>query len=79
MKKISLIVVVLIVLVIYFYPKPYTSSPGMVPRETYEEFSRAIPTCYGYSHLTNREATFADAPGKSLCFGWLAPKAGAVR
>lgn len=70
MKK-TLVVVIVIALVAVFWPKPFTSSPGHVTAEMYREFEATKPTCYGFEYLTNREATFADAPGRSLCFGWL--------
>lgn len=70
MKKIITVLVVLAA-AIYFFPKSYISSPGFVTQEISEEFNRTKPTCFGYSHLTNAEAMAADAPGKSLCFGWL--------
>lgn len=70
MKKIIILTVV-VLLVIFFYPKSYTSSPGFVTQETAEEFNRNAPKCVGYSHLTNAGEVAADAPGKSLCLGWL--------
>lgn len=71
MKKIIALIVALVV-VIFLYPKSYISSPGHVTAEMYAEFERTAPKCIGYSYLTNAEAMAADAPGKSLCFGWLA-------
>lgn len=62
--------VVLIVIAVLF-PKSYISSPGHVTADMYAEFERTAPKCFGYSYLTNAEAMAADAPGKSLCFGWL--------
>ena len=71
MKKI-LIALIVMAVVIFFYPKSYISSPGFVPREAAEEFARTAPKCIGFSYLTNAMEMAADAPGKSLCFGWLA-------
>ena len=70
MKKIIVVGVVLIVIAILF-PKSYISSPGHVTAEMYAEFERTAPKCIGFSYLTNAGAMAADAPGKSLCFGWL--------
>jgi hypothetical protein len=70
MKKL-LILIIVILLVVFLYPKPYTSSPGFVTAEARAEFDRTAPRCVGYSYLTNAMAMAADAPGKSLCFGWL--------
>jgi len=70
MKKIIYIIIVL-ALIGYFFPKAYTSSPGFVIQEAYQEFEASKPTCLGYSYLKNAEAVAADAPGESLCFGWL--------
>ncbi len=73
MKKIIFLIVI-VLLVIFFYPKSYTSSPGFVTQEANEQFEASKPMCYGYSYLTNAEAMAADAPGMSLCFGWLTTK-----
>lgn len=73
MKKIIILIVVLFV-VIFLYPKSYISSPGFVTVEGMAEFTKNAQTCVGYSYLTNAEAMAADAPGKSLCFGWLNQK-----
>lgn len=70
MKKIIGVLVVLL-LVAFFWPKAYVSSPGFVTPEGQAEFERTAATCYGFSYLTNAEAMAADAPGESLCFGWL--------
>jgi hypothetical protein len=70
MKKIIVLVVV-ILLIVFLYPKSYISSAGFVTQEANAEFESTKATCYGYSYLTNAEAMAADAPGKSLCFGWL--------
>ncbi len=70
MKKIIIFAIV-IVLAIFLYPKSYMSSPGFVTQEAAEEFNRTAKKCWGYSYLTNAMAVAADAPGKSLCFGWL--------
>lgn len=70
MKKL-LILIIFILLVVFLYPKSYTSSPGFVTQEAAMEFNANAKKCLGYSYLTNAEAMAADAPGKSLCFGWL--------
>jgi flagellar basal body-associated protein FliL len=70
MKKLIILILV-VLLVIFFYPKSYISSPGFVTQETAEEFNRNVPKCIGYSYLTNAGEVAADAPGESLCFGWL--------
>lgn len=70
MKKIILIIIAILIIV-YFFPKPYTSSAGHVTAEMNQAFEASKPTCMGFSYLTNRRATYADAPGKSLCFGVL--------
>ena len=70
MKKI-IPVVIAILLIAYFFPKSYTSSVGRVTSEMHEAFEASKPTCMGFSYLTNREATYADASGQSLCFGVL--------
>jgi hypothetical protein len=70
MKKI-LIIIILILLVAFFYPKPYISSPGFTTPQMAEEFNRTAKKCIGFSYLTNASEMVADAPGESLCFGWL--------
>jgi hypothetical protein len=69
-KKIILLILIALVVVALF-PKSYTSSPGFVTQEMAVEFYANMPKCIGYSHLTNAAEMAADAPGKSLCFGWL--------
>jgi hypothetical protein len=49
----------------------YTSSPGFTTQEYAQQFNATKPSCYGVSILLNREATYADASGISVCFGWL--------
>ncbi|MDQ5893266.1 MAG: hypothetical protein QG640_278 [Patescibacteria group bacterium] len=71
MKKIIILIVIILV-VVFFYPKSYISSPGFVSAETAADFNNTAPKCVGYSYLTNAMEMAADAPGKSLCFGWLA-------
>ncbi len=71
MKKIIILIVAIMVIVL-LYPKSYISSPGHVTAEMNAEFERTAAKCVGYSYLTNAEAMAADAPGESLCFGWLA-------
>ncbi|MEN9649129.1 MAG: hypothetical protein RL094_96 [Candidatus Parcubacteria bacterium] len=70
MKKL-IISIVIIVVAVFVYPKSYISSPGFVTPEAYAEFNKTSKKCVGYSYLTNAEAMAADAPGKSVCFGWL--------
>ena len=70
MKKILTFVVTILVIV-FFFRKAYTSSPGFVTQEAAAEFNANAKKCVGYSHLTNAMEMAADAPGKSLCFGWL--------
>lgn len=70
MKKIIAIIIV-VLLVIFFYPKSYISSPGFVTPQAQAEFDATSKKCVGYSYLTNAAEMAADAPGKSLCFGWL--------
>jgi len=50
----------------------YISSPGFTTQEAAQEFAANMPTCYGYSYLMNAEEVAADAPGASICFGYLA-------
>jgi hypothetical protein len=65
------IVIVIIGIIGALFVRTYTSSPGFTTTEYAKEFYRNAPKCYGLSLLLNREATYADAPGKSLCIGWL--------
>ncbi len=70
MKKI-IVLIVIVVVVGFFWPKPYVSSPGFVTEEGMGQFNETAKKCLGYGHLTNAMEVAADAPGKSLCFGWL--------
>jgi uncharacterized membrane protein len=68
-----LIGVLLVIVILYSVVfNRYTSSPGFTTQERAEEFYANNPTCYGLSILTNSGAMVADAPGKSICFGYLA-------
>lgn len=69
MKKFWTIVILLVV--VFFFPKPYQSSAGFVTPEMNAEFEAGMKKCAGFSMLTNAAEMAADAPGKSLCFGWL--------
>lgn len=63
--------IVLVLIAIFFYPKSYQSTAGFVTAEMNAQFEATKKHCAGISVLTNRSAMAADAPGKSLCFGWL--------
>ena len=54
-----------------FFVHTYTSSPGFVAEGDAKDFYASMPTCHGLSLLLNREATYADASGVSLCIGYL--------
>ena len=69
MKTFGWIVAVLVV--VFLFPKPFTSSPGFTTPEFAQEFEANKKQCAGFEMLTNAEQMAADAPGKSLCFGWL--------
>ncbi len=69
MKKYAVILAAIIV--VFFIPKSYISSPGFVDQQTAQDFEASKPRCIGFSKLTNAAEMAADAPGKSLCFGWL--------
>lgn len=70
MKKI-IIAIIVILIIGFFFPKSFISSPGHVTPEMQANFDSTKKTCFGFSYLTNPEAMAADAPGESLCFGWL--------
>ncbi len=70
MKKIILLLIILL-LVVFFFPKKYISSPGFTTREYAEEFEKTKKHCFGFDRLTNEDAMAADAPGESICMGWL--------
>lgn len=69
MKKVGWII--LVVVIVFFFPKPYMSSPGFVSPAAFYEFNQEKKECAGFSHLRNPAEVAADAAGKSLCFGWL--------
>lgn len=72
-KKIKYLFIVVVVLAALslFFVRTYTSSPGFVTQETAEEFYNNAKKCLGFSILLNAEQMAADAPGKSLCVGYL--------
>jgi len=71
MNKFLIFGVLVLAILALFFVRTYTSSPGFVTAEMHQQFEASKPTCYGIDILLNREATFADAPGKSLCIGLL--------
>ena len=71
MNKTFIIVLILLAILGAVFVKTYTSSPGFVTQETAAEFEKTKPKCYGISILLNAEQMAADAPGKSLCVGFL--------
>lgn len=70
-QKYFFIFLVLLVVLSLFFVRTYTSSPGFVTQETAEEFYANVKKCLGFSILLNAEQVAADAPGKSLCIGYL--------
>lgn len=64
-------IIILVIAIVYFFPKPFTSSPGFVTPDMAAEFETTKKQCGGFEVLTNAEQMAADAPGESLCFGWL--------
>lgn len=60
-----------IIIVVFFFPKPFISSPGFVTPEGMAEFNASKKVCTGFAVLTNAPDVAADAQGKSVCFGWL--------
>ncbi len=69
MRKFWTILIILVV--VFFFPKPFQSSAGFVTPEVNAEFQANMKQCAGFPMMTNAEEMAADAPGKSLCFGWL--------
>lgn len=69
MRKFWTILIILVV--VFFFPKPFQSSPGFTTPEYAQNFEANKKHCAGFEILTNAEQMAADAPGKSLCFGWL--------
>lgn len=63
--------IIIILVIVFFFPKPFTSSPGFVTPEAMADFEANKKECAGFETLTNAAEMAADAPGKSLCFGWL--------
>lgn len=69
--KYPLIVLVVLAILSLFFVRTYTSSPGFVTQEAAEAFYNNAKKCLGFSVLLNAEQMAADAPGKSLCIGYL--------
>lgn len=70
MNKI-LSIILLIVVVIFLFPKPFISSPGYTTIEYAKEFERTKKYCIGFNYLKNRNEVAVDHQGENLCFGWL--------
>lgn len=71
MKNKLFLAVLVVLLVVFFFPKSYISGPGLMMPEDMQAFEDSRQYCFGFSYLTNEMEAAADAPGKSLCFGWL--------
>lgn len=71
MKNALIYTTIVVVVFALFLVRTYTSSPGHVTAEMYAQFEASKQACYGIDILLNREATYADAPGRSLCIGLL--------
>ncbi len=54
-------------LMIFFFPKKYISSPGHV--QAGSEWQEK--NCIGFGYVTNQNEVNADAPGRSVCYGWV--------
>lgn len=63
--------VIIVLIAVLLSSNTYRSSPGFVSSEGLERFLEQKPTCYGISILLNESATWSDAPGLSLCIGYL--------
>lgn len=70
-KKLIVGMMILVLITVFLSTNTYTSSPGFVSQEDMKIFFENKPTCYGIDILLNEKATWADAPGKSLCIGYL--------
>jgi hypothetical protein len=71
MNKKLVIGLLVVLAAVFFFPKSYISGAGLMMPEQMAEFEANKEHCFGFSYLTNAEAAAADAPGESLCFGWL--------
>lgn len=69
--RITVGILVGIILLCIFFVRVYISSPGYVSQEYREEFLKNKKKCAGLGMLLNERATWADAPGISLCIGIL--------
>ena len=63
--------VLIIIIIIFLFPKSFISSPGFVTEKYAEEFERTKKHCIGFSYLKNADEVAVDNAGESLCFGWL--------
>jgi hypothetical protein len=70
-KSLTIGALMLFIFIGFFSMNTYTSSPGFTSVEGMEAFSANKPICYGIDILLNEKATWADAPGRSLCIGYL--------
>ncbi len=70
-KYIILIFIISFIILSIFFIRIYTSSPGFVSEESAKIFFKNSPKCKGINFPLDKEATYSDAPGRSVCFGLL--------
>ncbi len=69
MKIIKILIILSII--IFFFPKSFISSPGYTTVQYAEEFEKTKKHCVGFSYLKNADEVAVDNQGESICFGWL--------
>lgn len=75
-KQIILLIAAVVFLVYFyqFFVHRYVSSPGFTTMEWAQEFYRTKPVCRGLDIPIYTEDELVDAPGQSVCLGYLRPQ-----
>ncbi len=64
-------IILLVIVVIFLFPKTYITSPGLTTSEYSKQFEKLKKSCAGFSYTKKEDILIADAPEESVCFGWL--------
>lgn len=60
--------IILILVVVYLFPKPFITYPGYMTQESYNEWEATKKHCYGFVYVTKEDAG-GDWADKDWCFG----------
>ena len=60
-------IIILILVVVFFFPKSFVTYPGYTTKEYYDQWENSKKTCHGFFYVTKTENV--DSEKKDICFG----------